>query len=320
MFRLNAASSKKLGLFAVLLCTGFLIQQLSNLELDQIPLGDWKSLAKTVIAGGVGYGIISISLSIAWQQLLHWSGEHKANFKLCYTIYGRTQIAKYIPGNIFSIAGRHVLGRQNGLDDAPLYWSAALEILGMVFISALVFSVGGLLWSNPGPLVEIPSILSALLAPLFLPWLMKTALVRIPSLRSYSLPHVSFSSYLRLYFIFLLYLPWLGGAAALLWWIIYAYTGESLDLLIVLGIASGAWLAGYIVPGASGGIGVREALLIVAFKPLIGESIVLITILYRIATVLGDVVFFLLAFCCPIKTVKVSGTTVRPSDLTGNNP
>jgi hypothetical protein len=292
---LNASLTKKLGLLIVLICTGFVIQQLANLELDQIPLDDWRRLAKAVIVGGIGYGVISISLSIIWQRLLLWSGESNAPAKLCHAIYGRAQIMKYIPGNIFSIAGRHVLGRQNGFTDSALYWAAALEILGMVFISALVFFLGSLFRSNPGSLIELPVVLGALIVPFVLPVLVKAAMSRIKSLRNYSLPHVSFSSYLRLYGIFLLYLPWFGGAAFLMWWIIQVYTGVAPHFLVVLGITSGAWLAGYIVPGASGGMGVREALLIVALKPLIGESIVVITILYRLATITADVVFLLLS-------------------------
>ncbi len=295
MSGLSAGLSKKLGIVIVLLCTGFVIQQLSHLELHKIPLDDWDLLAKAVILGGFGYGVVSVSLSIIWQKLLLWSGEPDAPAKLCHAIYGRAQIMKYIPGNIFSIAGRHVLGRQNGFNDSALYWAAALEILGMVFVSALVFLVGSLFQGNSGLLIGIPLILCALLAPFVLPVLFKAATQRVASLKNYSLPDKSVSSYLRLYLIFLLYLPWFGGAALLLWWIIYVYTGGAPHFLVVLGIASGAWLAGYVVPGASGGIGVREALLIVALKPLIGDSIIVITILYRIATITADVVFLLLS-------------------------
>jgi hypothetical protein len=312
MSGLSTSLSKKFGLLIVLICTGFVIQQLAKLDLAQIPLDDWKTLAKAVIVGGVGYGLISISLSIIWQKLLLWSGESRAPAKLCHAIYGRAQIMKYIPGNIFSIAGRHVLGRQNGFTDSALYWAAALEILGMVFISALVFFVGSMFQSHPGLLIEVPLLVGACLAPFILPALMRVATSRIKSLKNYSLPHVSFLSYLRLYAIFLLYLPWFGGAALLMWWIINVYTGAAPHYLIVLGITSGAWLAGYIVPGASGGIGVREALLIVALKPLIGDSIIVITILYRIATITADVVFLLLSLPFAMNPVSSKPDTGSP--------
>ena len=57
-----------------------------------------------------------------------------------------------------------------------------------------------------------------------------------------------------------------------------------------------AWLAGFIIPGAPGGIGVREAVLIFFVTPIIGEpQSIAVAIALRFVTLLGDVCFFVIS-------------------------
>jgi uncharacterized membrane protein YbhN (UPF0104 family) len=61
-------------------------------------------------------------------------------------------------------------------------------------------------------------------------------------------------------------------------------------------IFSIAWMAGFIVPGAPGGIGVREAVIIFFITPIIGEAQgVAIAIALRFITLLGDVWFLIIS-------------------------
>lgn len=54
-----------------------------------------------------------------------------------------------------------------------------------------------------------------------------------------------------------------------------------------------AWVIGFITPGAPGGIGVREALLLFLLTPVIGEEVSLRTAFwFRGVTILGDGFFF----------------------------
>ena len=75
----------------------------------------------------------------------------------------------------------------------------------------------------------------------------------------------------------------------MLWWLLYEATdGSAPAFMIVLSVSAGAWLAGYITPGASGGIGVRDALLILALKPFVGKAIIYAVVAFRAATILGE--------------------------------
>jgi uncharacterized membrane protein YbhN (UPF0104 family) len=57
-----------------------------------------------------------------------------------------------------------------------------------------------------------------------------------------------------------------------------------------------AWVVGFVVPGAPGGIGVREAVFVSLFAPTLGAGIAAnLAIALRLITTLSDVVTFALA-------------------------
>ena len=58
-----------------------------------------------------------------------------------------------------------------------------------------------------------------------------------------------------------------------------------------------AWVLGLITPGAPGGMGVREAILVVCFAPLVGDGEAFtIALALRLVSILGDGTAFLIGF------------------------
>ena len=65
----------------------------------------------------------------------------------------------------------------------------------------------------------------------------------------------------------------------------------------VICATTAAWLAGYLIPGAPAGIGVREIALVSLLGSLYREQDILVAaVAYRMVTTLGDSLFFLVAF------------------------
>ena len=59
----------------------------------------------------------------------------------------------------------------------------------------------------------------------------------------------------------------------------------------LIGIGSAAWLVGFVVPGAPGGLGVREAVLIAGLSAvaLPATEATAVALAYRFVTMVGDV-------------------------------
>lgn len=57
-----------------------------------------------------------------------------------------------------------------------------------------------------------------------------------------------------------------------------------------------SWVIGYIVPGAPGGVGIREAILIIMLSPTFGnQTAALGSLILRIVTIFGDVISFVIS-------------------------
>ena len=86
-------------------------------------------------AGALIYGLGGFLLSTAWRQLL--ALERPPGPAAGYhAVYGRSQIAKYLPGNCFHFVGRQVLGRALGHSQSALALASLLETALLVALAA----------------------------------------------------------------------------------------------------------------------------------------------------------------------------------------
>ena len=105
----------------------------------------WRPDAKAILVlffSIMGYAASEILLARAWRELLLWSGENNIDAGDACRVYGRSQIAKYIPGNIAQIVGRHVLGRQLGWSHTGLVIAGTLELASLLFITSVIAVIG----------------------------------------------------------------------------------------------------------------------------------------------------------------------------------
>jgi hypothetical protein len=69
----------------------------------------------------------------------------------------------------------------------------------------------------------------------------------------------------------------------------FIFDAPSAALLQVTGFFALAWLAGYLLPGAPAGLGVRESVMLMLLAPLYGESVAIaLGLTLRLATTLAD--------------------------------
>ena len=72
--------------------------------------------------------------------------------------------------------------------------------------------------------------------------------------------------------------------------------GAEIDLALSCMIFVVAWIAGFVVPGAPGGVGIRDGILAVGLGLFIGQGAGLtVALLHRGVSVAGDVIVFLTA-------------------------
>ncbi|KRB32105.1 MULTISPECIES: hypothetical protein [Mesorhizobium] len=240
-----------------------------EIDFRRIGLGGYVAIA--ALAGL--YGLSNLLLAVGWWRLLVHLGV-SASRSWAIRAYATSQLAKYVPGNIFQFAGRQAIGVAAGIGNRPLAKSTAYE-LAILIVSGALFS---------------PLLLSLIVAdtPDWLGWVCFAAVVA-GALWLASNRGVDFGVAAICYLAFLAFSGLVFAGA-------YNLAGGSVGPALYPAIAGAyvlAWLAGLVTPGAPAGIGVREAVLLFLLGEISpGPVIVLAAVIGRTITVLGDLFFF----------------------------
>lgn len=246
------------------------------------------------------HGFASMFLSHGWIALLRAQGVKPVtlSWKEAFHFYGVTQIAKYIPGNIFHFAGRHSLANQKGVLHVHLFFAAALEIF-FVFFSAILISfliigrTSHTFYDGKAPFSIFLIIGGGVI--LFLLFIFKNHSI-LQQIKNLNLLKATLSLFSYLSFIIFSCLLFLCTVIT-----VSGHTSACLENWpSIMGGYAFAWVIGFVTPGAPGGVGVREATLIHLMTSTFSEPDLIVSILaFRVVTTLGDIVFFTLSLLTP---------------------
>lgn len=255
----------------------------AQINVSHFGAATWVWLGLLVFA----YGAANILLARAWWQLLKQFQLHTP-WPWALKTYGTTQINKYIPGNIFHLAGRQALGMSAGMAARPLAKSTLWELALLALLGGLYGTLAApLAWSQISPVAAV-ALWAALLAGGY------SALNRLGA-RAVARAmgwQVGFLIVSGAVFIAILWVTNRTSAMAYAAW-------PALCGAYVL-----AWLAGLVTPGAPAGVGVREAVLLLLLGGQFAQADLLVAVvLGRAVTASGDLLFYLHALSIPTRTL-----------------
>ncbi|MFC1512838.1 hypothetical protein ACFL5J_00130 [Thermodesulfobacteriota bacterium] len=244
----------------------------------------------------ISYGMAMMCIIMAWCQALHLFGEKRIKHREAFIIYARSQIVKYLPGNVFHLAGRHYLGKKRGLEHGALMGAAVYEIIGLIFCGVLVTVVT----MKPGKLnhalmdnwISIP-VLFLLVVGVVYSGRMLIAATRKQHELMQKLPTqnivIKITGTIFLYAFFFC----MAGIslAALLF-----CQGVPIDMQqarYIFAAFAASWVAGFVTPGAPAGVGVREAVAMAMLGDVFSTPVAMIaTLLFRVNTLGVDLILF----------------------------
>lgn len=273
----------------------------------------WRELAPmidisflvSVLLLSFAYGACLFILSGSWYLTLRRQAPGHGSAAQGVYVYLTANIAKYLPGNVFHFAGRQVLGARAGWGHGAIARATLLElgavvtgILLLLFLSVAMAPadlLGGMLPQRWAATVtpHLRLVAFALLAVAALAFYamarlhLSDRLFGVPASavgRAVALCALFFGLYAGLVMLFAARLPVSQGGASL----------YSIGLAYLL-----AWLAGFVVPGAPGGLGVRESVLVLLLAGLSGggsAGALSLGIGMRFVSTLGDAIAVAVAF------------------------
>ena len=262
-----------LGLLGLAFVALKLVEYAEQIDLGKYSPTTWSAIATLSLI----YGFASICMAFAWRHVLRFLNLH-VNLRWAVAVYGTSQLAKYVPSNIFQFAGRQVLGTAAGLPTWPLLKSVFWELASLASAGALLGALA----------------LPALIAEISI-W-MAVALYGVAAAVAFLFIRNLFGKSLALAWLWHSAFLLVAGCSFVV--VLRLVTGTWLGeiSLIICGAYLVAWLAGLVTPGAPAGVGVREIVLYALLHTMVDQAdLITAIVLGRIVTVCGDVVFYLIA-------------------------
>ncbi len=227
----------------------------------------WLVLPVLYVAGGMALGA-------AWCALLRQQGIRVATV-WGLSVHGRSQLAKYVPGNIFHFAGRQAMAMAAGLPARPVLATTLWELAGQAMVAAWVGLLAlSLLWPTAAPYLPL----------VMLPLLLFFSLLLVRVGHTATLKAMYWQLAFLLVFVLLMLALFFSFRAVSVSWL---HIGQ------LAGVFAAAWLLGFVVPGAPGGIGVRELVLLWGLSGFMAEEqVLLLVVAGRLLTTIGDVLVY----------------------------
>ncbi len=257
------------------------------------------SFIAAIAAAGFVYALLGLLIGLAWYCLLAATRQAHLPLREALTIFGRAQLLKYLPSNLLHYVGRHAAAYRSGAAHGALVWSSIAEAVLVTSTAVMVAA----LFAQPLITKSLNQLESPYWLRLLLPALAMACFIGATVYlvlrggaenKAASTAALAKGGLIAWGFYVLFFLAngcLLAGLVATL------PENVSPSPLMLAGVVSLAWFAGFIVPGAPAGIGIRELILTIGLEEAgLGSAALSIALAYRIVTLLGDLLLALASF------------------------
>lgn len=242
-----------------------------------------------LFGGAVGFALYYFFRFFMWQGLFA-DTKHQVSFFQTARMLMLSDIARFVPGSIWSVVGRAVTSEKFGISKTQTVVSTVVEMLAL-FFSALIVTGVIAIFSPHTPswvrLLSIVALLSSILYVSFGHWLERG----IAFLTRRIAPDVQATSYHRKVFygsVAWCILAWLGYT---LGGILLARAFFDLSAVATLAVATAlplSWAIGYVSIITPSGLGFREAAFAALVAPVLGPNAAFIAVLTRLGFLLVE--------------------------------
>lgn len=284
----------------VILCIVYCVKSIAR-NYSALPIIEWNATMIASIACLLPVSLLTgVIICEAWRILLS-AALVTISYAQSLAILGIAQIGKYLPGNVFHYVGRVAIGAKQGISSTTIAVCVTIETVLLVITASLIIVTGVIadadIWPTLHTTIAGSSLrfLLLLLGSLFAVIAGLVFTKKMEFLRNYRniLEAKLLCKLVFLYFtIFVVY----GCTVKLLTFILWGKV-ETIPFMSVVWRFALCWVAGFIVPGAPAGLGVREALFTKLFSPELGEGgAACVALVFRVLTTVGDLLTFTIAW------------------------
>jgi len=294
---------KIIGILLTIISFIYIAYIILNYRYDTIPFHKYSLflLISTFFLFTVINTITLFISSIIWKFILEFSSRKKINTKEIINVYIKSNISKYLPGNVMLYISRNFLGEKLGWDRKKILYSSLLELFLGTLFTFFIFIIFIVL-SDKTDLNRLKLLINynyiylfILIAVFFiigfLIWGIKSKKLQL--LFSYA----KFKEIKNLLLkCFSLYSINFIITSSIIIWVFYLYTEIPLsanNIILITGSSVIAYFIGFIAVGSPAGIGIRESIIIILLSPICNPASILIALaILRLTGIIGDVLAY----------------------------
>ena len=287
---------KLAGNVAVCLSLAFVCKKLFELDIDKNLLFRADNLVHIVWISSL-YGLIMFVSCVPWMAFLRIITGREISFSEAAWVINKSNLMKYLPGNVFQFIGRNELAIRLSLNHADVAFATVCDI-GLLVTASLLTGVlmnlqGMGIWLTryglsvfyPFFIIFIITVLLAVFLKLKRNDILQRLIVKLKVFYSKNSAKAIFACFL--YFTFLVFL--VGALFLAVLCLILRIDISYRMIPSVLSAYMLSWVAGFIIPGAPGGIGIKEATLTLLLMNVVAsDSALLAAVIFRFISILGD--------------------------------
>jgi Predicted integral membrane protein len=295
---------KIIGGIVTIIVIIFIIQKLIELRINYELILQENHIV-IIFIFSIIYGFHMFILCVPWKTLVTIFSKIKIPFRDFSWIINKSNLMKYIPGNVFQYVGRNELAIRYKLSHVDVafctMFDIALNIASVFFLSIIFYSQGIEKWFNKYGISSfyiIFIIIAVIGVAILIVFLKKKERVK----NFYKKTQVFFKKQSITKIIrCIAYYMFLGIIVSLLYVLILHFiVGTAItpdNFFAIMGAYQLSWLLGFIVPGAPGGIGIREAAITLLLTGIISvNDALLAAVIYRLVNIIGDLFGILIAY------------------------
>ena len=291
---------KIIGNIVMIAALAFVVKKLLDMDISFSQLSEGRVVCALVLCFVI-QTVIIICSCYPWLVFTRSLSGRKIPFSAAMPVYTQSNLYKYLPGNVFQYVGRNQLAADMEISHVDVACATVLDVLFCVFWTAVisVIMLGGriaeLLSKYGRNLLIVGAVGIVIVIALILAVRIKFRDKFKAYISRYSKAFAKENRPMLLRGVFYYLLQNAVSAAmymgCLALIVPQADTGE---LTALTGAFLFAWIIGFVTPGAPGGIGIREGVMLFVCGDSFADRIVLFVLVMRIGSVFADVAAFVI--------------------------
>lgn len=302
---------KIIGNIVTVIAVIFVVKKLVSIDIDYAQLLKKKNIVPMIIVT-IGLALVALFNFMPWKKLVEMFSGKELEAKDCVMVYSKSNLLKYVPGNVFQYVGRNALAVEKNIPHmevaAATLFDVGLTVLAASLISLFFLSDVILDFLHENPTIwhiAVVLIVLFILLVLIVAWVwqekFKKILLRYQHLVTWQ--SIKVLLWGLIYYILVMFL-----SSAFYLVILHYVLDVSVRSEVYVQLFSAytlAWLVGFVTPGAPAGIGIKEAVMMSVTGNLLGLDVITLSmVILRILSIFADVLAFMMAFVYNKGTAK----------------